>query len=53
MSELASNDPDEDEERPALLGRIRPIAEVFFGGYAVAMILSIAHDFWLAISSQI
>jgi len=53
MSDLPANERHEDDGQPLLLSRIRPIAEIFFGGYAVSMILRIAHDFWLAVSSQI
>jgi hypothetical protein len=50
MSELSANEPHGDDGQPELVGRIRPIAEIFFGAYAVCMILRIARDFWLAIS---
>jgi hypothetical protein len=43
MSEISASQPDEVDDQPAMLGRIRPIAIIFFGAWAVGMILTIAY----------
>jgi len=45
MSELTANDPDEDDELPGLLGRIRPIAKVIFGLWGLAGFAAITIGF--------
>ena len=44
MSEIPASQPDEvDDDQPAMLGRIRPIAIIFFGASVIGMILTIAY----------
>jgi hypothetical protein len=43
MSEIPAGQPDEVDDQPAMLGRLRPIAAIFFGAWAIGMILTIAY----------
>jgi len=52
MSEVSANEPHEGDDRPALLGRIRPIAAVVFGAIALSTILSMLYEFWCTIAAR-
>jgi hypothetical protein len=46
MTDLPAYQPDEADERPALLKRIRPIAKVVFGVIVLSTIVSLAYALW-------
>jgi hypothetical protein len=52
MSDLPANEPHEVDDRPALLGRIRPTAAVVFGAIALSTILSMLYEFCCMIAAR-
>jgi hypothetical protein len=46
MTNLLTDEPNEEDARPALLGRIRPIARVTFGLIALSTIATLAYVLW-------
>jgi hypothetical protein len=52
MSDLPANELHDVDDRPALLGRIRPIAAVVFGAIALSTILGMLYEFWCTIAAR-
>ncbi|HET6323881.1 MAG TPA: hypothetical protein VFG04_04205 [Planctomycetaceae bacterium] len=46
MSNLPPQDFEEEDERPGVLGRVRPFAKIVFGFLAVLAIVTFAVGLW-------
>jgi hypothetical protein len=50
MSDLPTNEPNEGDERPAFLGRIRPVAKIAFVFMVLWLLAGVAQGLWEVIA---
>jgi hypothetical protein len=46
MSDLSTNEPNQEAERPAFLGRIRPVAKIVFACVILWVVAGFAQGLW-------
>jgi hypothetical protein len=46
MSDLSTSEPNTDDERPAFLGRIRPVAKMAFALFILWVVAGFAQALW-------